>query len=87
MTSAGNRGVVITFDASAGLGTVRTDEGRDLGFHCTQIADGTRNIAEGAAVTFEVIAGRHGRWEGANLRPQPPDHPLVGSAAERAICT
>ncbi len=38
-------------------------------FHCTQIADGTRSIASGAVVEFEVVAGRQGRWEATALRP------------------
>ena len=38
-------------------------------FHCTQITDGTRIIATGAAVEFDVVAGRMGRWEAVELRP------------------
>jgi cold shock CspA family protein len=62
-------GVVAHFDGAAGLGTVRGDDGRDYGFHCTQIADGSRAIDEGAAVAFEVVAGHLGRWEAAAVRP------------------
>lgn len=62
-------GVVVAFDESAGLGTVRTDEGDDIGFHCTQISDGTRSIAEGTRVNFDIVAGRQGRWQAAGLRP------------------
>ena len=65
-------GVVVTFDEHAGFGTVRTDgEGQDeLFFHCTQIADGTRTIAVGTAVRFEVVAGHGGRWEAARVEKQ-----------------
>ena len=38
-------------------------------FHCTAIADGTRTIAVGTAVTFDVVPGRLGRWEASGLRP------------------
>ncbi len=57
------------FDEAVGLGTVRSGDGRQLGFHCTQIADGSRTIEPGTAVVFEVIAGHHGRWEAGHLRP------------------
>ncbi|HUF33146.1 MAG TPA: cold shock domain-containing protein [Acidimicrobiales bacterium] len=56
-------GVVSTFDEHRGYGTVRTDDGRDLFFHCTAIADGSRTIEEAVAVSFHVVAGRLGRWE------------------------
>jgi hypothetical protein len=39
-------------------------------FHCTQIADGTRTIDVGTAVTFEVRAGAMGRWEATTLAPR-----------------
>lgn len=63
-------GVVADFDEHKGYGTVRDGEdGRELFFHCTQIADGSRTIATGAEVTFEVVAGHLGRWEAISLRP------------------
>lgn len=64
------------FDEAVGLGTVRSGDGRDLGFHCTQIADGSRSIDPGTAVTFEFVAGRRGQWEAGYLRP-------AGSGATR----
>ena len=60
-------GVVATFDDFKGYGTVRADDGRELFFHCTRIADGTRTIAVGTAVRFEVVPGALGRWEAANI--------------------
>ena len=63
------RGTVVRFDDHGGYGTVRTEAGDEHFFHCTTIADGTRSIAEGAVVAFEVVPGRLGRWEAANLRP------------------
>ena len=59
------RGTVSQFNEAKGYGTVRTDDGRDLFFHCTQIADGTRSIPEGVAVEFEIVPGHNGRWEAA----------------------
>jgi cold shock protein len=32
-------------------------------FHCTAIVDGTRTIAVGTRVEFEIVAGHQGRWE------------------------
>jgi len=64
-------GRVATYDDPRGIGTV-TDEtdGREYFFHCTAIADGTRTIAVGAPVEFDVVPGRLGRWEAADLRPR-----------------
>ena len=62
-------GSVAEFDEHKGYGTVRSDDGDEYFFHCTQIADGTRTIGVGAPVTFEVTAGHLGRWEAVNLQP------------------
>jgi cold shock CspA family protein len=62
-------GVVAAFDEAAGIGIVETAAGDELGFHCTQIADGTRTIKVGAAVRFTLIAGRGGSWEAGRLEP------------------
>ena len=62
-------GTVVDFDEHRGSGTVRSADGTELFFHCTQIADGTRTIAVGTTVSFRVVAGRLGRWEAADLRP------------------
>lgn len=65
-------GSVVDFDDPRGYGTVRDGtDGRAYFFHCTAIADGTRTIAVGAAVEFEVVAGRRGQWEAVDLRPVP----------------
>jgi cold shock CspA family protein len=57
------QGVVVAFDDHKGFGTVRGDDGEELFFHCTQIADGTRTIAVGARVRYDVVAGHQGKWE------------------------
>jgi CspA family cold shock protein len=62
-------GTVAAFDEHAGVGTVRADDGRELFFHCTAIADGSRTIEVGAAVRFEVVPGHNGRWEAAQVVP------------------
>ncbi len=61
-------GTVAAFDGPRGVGEVRGTDGRTWFFHCTAVADGTRTVAEGAEVRFDVVAGRLGRWEAANLR-------------------
>ena len=48
---------------------LRSESGVEYPFHCANIADGTRRIAEGAAVVWTVIPGRSGRWEGSDIRP------------------
>ena len=63
------RGRVTAFDVDKGYGTVTGEDGVARFFHCTQIADGSRDIAVGTDVTFQVVAGHLGRWEAADLRP------------------
>ena len=55
-------GTVDTFDEARGLGTVRSDDGAVLAFHCTAIADGSRALGVGHPVRFTVVPGRRGRW-------------------------
>jgi CspA family cold shock protein len=65
------QGTVATFDEPRGLGTIES-EGAIYPFHCTAIADGSRTIAEGTAVTFEVRPGGLGRWEATAIAPRQP---------------
>ena len=60
-------GVVASFDDFKGYGTVRADDGVEYFFHCTRIADGTRTIAVGVTVDFDVVPGHRGRWEASGL--------------------
>ncbi len=62
-------GVVTAFDDAVGLGTITADDGREYPFHCTQIADGTRTIAVGTPVSFDVIP-KLGRWEAGGITPR-----------------
>ncbi len=64
-------GTVAEFDEAAGLGTVTADDGVRYGFQCTQIADGTRTIAPGTAVSFEVRPWHLGRYEATAITPRP----------------
>ena len=61
-------GVVTEFDEAAGLGTVTAGDGARYPFQCTQIADGTRTIAPGTAVTFEVRPWHRGRYEATAIK-------------------
>jgi cold shock CspA family protein len=62
-------GVVAEFDERRGLGTIAIDDGHELPFHCTAIADGTRTIPVGQHVCFVVVPGPAGRWEAAGIEP------------------
>ncbi len=62
-------GRVSAFDEHRGLGEITAGDGSVYTFHCTQIADGTRTIAVGADVEFELVPGRLGRWEAAKITP------------------
>ena len=61
-------GTVTAFDAERGLGTIESSAGRTFAFHCVEIADGTREIAVGTAVSFGSLP-KLGRYEAANIRP------------------
>lgn len=62
-------GVVASFDPDRGLGVVDVDDGTEVALHCTAIADGTRRVAVGQRVRFDVTPGRAGRWEAAAVEP------------------
>lgn len=59
--------MVAEFDEQAGLGTITADDGAAYPFHCTRIADGSRSIAPGTTVAFEVVPGHLGRWEATSV--------------------
>jgi cold shock CspA family protein len=61
-------GTVDTFDDARGVGTVRAADGRRFFFHCTTIADGSRTVAVGTRVEFDVVPGHLGRWEASTVR-------------------
>lgn len=67
MTGAAT-GVVASFDDHAGLGEIHADDGRTVPFHCVAIADGSRTIAVGLRVRFE-LQPKLGRYEAAAIRP------------------
>ena len=60
-------GEVSAFDDDRGLGEINA-AGVMHPFHCVSIADGTRTIAPGTAVTF-VVLHKLGRYEAADIRP------------------
>jgi cold shock CspA family protein len=64
-----HHGRVTSFDRTRGLGTVVDDAGASYGFHAAAIADGSRNVAVGAAVVFTVSPGHGGRYEARSLGP------------------
>jgi cold shock CspA family protein len=60
-------GVVAEFDELRGLGVIRGDDGADVPFHCTAIADGSRTVETGRRVRFDVVPGLLGRWEASGI--------------------
>lgn len=60
-------GVVASFDTAAGLGVITGDDGAAYPFHCTAIADGSRNVEVGRSVTFTRVAGHLGRVEATQI--------------------
>ena len=61
------KGTVARFDIERGLGEITGADGATYPFHSTVIADGSRTIAVGTAVEFEVTAGHLGRWEASEV--------------------
>jgi cold shock CspA family protein len=62
-------GRVVEFDEQVGLGAVEGEDGTRLDFHCVAIADGSRRIDVGAAVAYDLVPGRLGRYEAWGIRP------------------
>lgn len=60
-------GVVSEFDEAVGIGTISLDQGDVVGFHCTQIAGGSRTIAVGTKVTCSLLAVNLGVIEAGNI--------------------
>jgi cold shock CspA family protein len=61
------RGRVRSFDERRGVGEITTDDGMPFAFHSTAIANGSRRIAEGTQVKFDIVAGLPGRWEAGRI--------------------
>ena len=61
-------GTVTAFDREVGLGQMIDDRGVVWPFHCIAIADGSRDIAVGTAVTFDPLP-KLGRYEATDVRP------------------
>jgi hypothetical protein len=60
-------GRVVEFDEPRGLGAAEDVDGTRYPFHCTALLDGSRTVAVGAVVRFEVRAGGLGRWEATQI--------------------
>ena len=58
------------WDEPRGVGVVRTVDGRDLPFQCTDIADGSRTTTVGARVGVAIVPGHHGRWQAVEVTPE-----------------
>ena len=61
-------GSVSHFDEARGLGEITREDGAVFPFHCVSIADGSRTIEQGAAVSFATLL-KLGRHEAADIRP------------------
>ena len=62
-------GRVAEYDPTRGWGTVLGDDGERLGFHCTQIGDGSRTISPGAVVRDQRAPAHLGRYEAVAVVP------------------
>jgi len=67
VTLGSGTGEVVSFDEGRGWGVVRRDDGAELDFHCTAVADGSRTIEVGTRVRWDVVPGRMGRWEATGI--------------------
>lgn len=61
------RGTITAFDEGRGRGVVTADDGTAYEFHATRIADGSRRIPTGVAVTFDVVPALRGRYEASQI--------------------
>ncbi len=60
-------GLVAEFDSPAGLGYIDSVKGNCYLFHCIAIADGSREIAVGQKVLFEIVM-RFNKSEAWNIQ-------------------
>jgi cold shock CspA family protein len=70
-------GWVAGYDAGRGLGSVTESLDAEASspvysFHCTAIADGSREIDPGTKVAFVLVAGLGGALEAAGVTPVGP---------------
>lgn len=72
-------GSVSAFDDERGLGLITADDGREVAFHCTAIAGGSRHVDLGARVAFLVATAVGGCREAVAVTPlalSPTAHSL-----------
>jgi cold shock CspA family protein len=62
-------GTVADYDEAAGYGELVDEAGERWYFHCTAIADGSRAIPVGSAVSFRLRPGHLGRYEAVDVNP------------------
>ncbi|MFM8304281.1 MAG: hypothetical protein ACKOA9_08300 [Actinomycetota bacterium] len=70
-TTVTHTGQVEAYDPVRGWGTILGADGARLGFHCTQIADGSRGIPVGVTVRYARVPGHLGTWEAAAVAVIP----------------
>jgi cold shock CspA family protein len=75
-------GRVVAFDENRGHGAVIDADDREWLFHAVEIIDGSRRIAVGTPVSFELVPGLLGRWEAASVRPLSGTRPDQDSSED-----
>ena len=61
-------GTVKWFNPEIGYGFISQAEGEDLFVHYSEIQmDGFKTLSEGAAVSFDVVAGADGKLQASNV--------------------
>ncbi len=65
-------GVVTAFDVEEGLGRIALDDGEEVGFHATQLADGSRAIEVGTRVVASVVPWHRGQSEATDVKVRVP---------------
>jgi hypothetical protein len=75
-------GTVVAYDSGRGLGSIGAEPVRGpalapalYSFHCTAIADGSRDIAVGVPVVFLLFPGLGGTLEAGRIIGFPADDP------------
>lgn len=67
--SPSRTGTVESFDFQVATGVLVDRSGIRYPFHCTAIADGSRDIQVGIEVAFRLVFGHAGRVEAASISP------------------
>lgn len=81
------RGIVKWFDNTKGYGFLKSEEGKDVFLHYSNIVmDGFKELEENDVVNYELGAGNDGREQAVNVTPIVTTKMIEGALREDGLC-